>query len=95
MNLNIKTLLIDDHKIVREGLKRILDESDDINVIAEASNGDDAIRLIQNNVFDIIIIVNFILFGDEPDPFYLFKADLDKDGQVNIQDIILLLNLIL
>ena len=47
------------------------------------------------NVFDIIIIVNFILFGDEPDPFYLFKADLDKDGQVNIQDIILLVNLIL
>ena len=56
MSINIKTLLIDDHKIVREGLKRILDESDDINVIAEASNGAEAINLIQNNVFDIIIL---------------------------------------
>ena len=48
MSINIKTLLIDDHKIVREGLKRILDESDDINVIAEASNAVDAFKLIQN-----------------------------------------------
>ena len=62
----------------------------DINLIEGDINLDSDI-----NVFDIIIIVNFILFGDEPDPFYLFKADLDKDGQVNIQDIILLLNLIL
>jgi len=62
----------------------------DINLIEGDINLDSDI-----NVFDIIIIVNFILFGDDPDPFYLFKADLDKDGQVNIQDIILLLNLIL
>ena len=51
MSLNIKTLIVDDHSIVREGLKRILDESDDINVTAEAGNSEDAIRLIQNNQF--------------------------------------------
>lgn len=56
MSLNIKTLIVDDHSIVREGLKRILDESDDINVTAEAGNSEDAIRLIQNNQFDIIIL---------------------------------------
>lgn len=56
MSLNIKTLIVDDHSIVREGLKRILDESDDINVIAEAGNGEDAIRLVQNNKFDMIIL---------------------------------------
>ena len=56
MSINIKTLLIDDHKIVREGLKRILDESDDINVIAEASNGYEAIRLINKNDYDMIIL---------------------------------------
>lgn len=56
MSLNIKTLIVDDHSIVREGLKRILDESDDINVVAEAGNGEDAIRLVQNNKFDMIIL---------------------------------------
>ena len=56
MSLNIKTLIVDDHSIVREGLKRILNESDDINVIAEAGNGEDAIRLIQNQKFDMIIL---------------------------------------
>ena len=56
MSLNIKTLIVDDHSIVREGLKRILDESDDINVVAEVGNGEDAIRLVQNNKFDMIIL---------------------------------------
>ena len=56
MSLNIKTLIVDDHSIVREGLKRILNECDDINVISEAGNGDEAIRLIQNNKYDIIIL---------------------------------------
>ena len=56
MSLNIKTLIVDDHSIVREGLKRILDETDDINVIAEARNGEDAIRLIQKHKFDMIIL---------------------------------------
>ena len=56
MSLNIKTLIVDDHDIVREGLKRILDECEDINVISEAGNGDDAIRLIQKYKYDIIIL---------------------------------------
>lgn len=56
MSINIKTLIVDDHEIMRDGLKRILNASDDINVIAEASNAEEAIRLINKNKFDMIIL---------------------------------------
>ena len=47
------------------------------------------------DILDIIIIVNFILLGEDPDFFYLYKSDLDKTGQIDILDIILLLDIIL
>lgn len=40
----IKVLLADDHKIVREGLRRIIEESGDMTVVAEASEGNEAIQ---------------------------------------------------
>ncbi|MEA2059594.1 MAG: response regulator [Thermodesulfobacteriota bacterium] len=40
----IKVLLADDHKIVREGLKRIIEESGEMEVIAEAADGSEAIK---------------------------------------------------
>lgn len=39
----IKLLLVDDHKLFREGIKSLLDIRDDILIIAEADNGEEAI----------------------------------------------------
>jgi YesN/AraC family two-component response regulator len=44
----IKVLLADDHAIVRAGLARIVEESGDIEVVAEASDGREALRLGQD-----------------------------------------------
>jgi NarL family two-component system response regulator LiaR len=41
----IKILLVDDHKIVRQGTRQLLEQFTDLTVIAEASNGEDAMRL--------------------------------------------------
>jgi len=38
----IKVLLVDDHEVVRAGYRRLLEATDDIEVIAEASNGESA-----------------------------------------------------
>ena len=35
----INILIVDDHLIVREGIKRIIDDVPDMNIIAEASSG--------------------------------------------------------
>lgn len=45
----IRTLLVDDHKIVRDGIKSILDNDKEIQVVAEAENGTDAIKYLENN----------------------------------------------
>ncbi|MDH5479681.1 MAG: response regulator transcription factor [Nitrosomonas sp.] len=52
----IKVLIADDHELFRDGLKRIFSETDDIVVAAEAVNGIDAIRKIQTNNWDIILL---------------------------------------
>jgi two-component system, NarL family, invasion response regulator UvrY len=41
----IKILLADDHQMVREGLRRILEEQRDIQVVGEAATGEEAIRM--------------------------------------------------
>lgn len=41
--MNIHVLLVDDHKIMRDGLTALLNNADDIRVVAEASEGEEAI----------------------------------------------------
>jgi DNA-binding NarL/FixJ family response regulator len=52
----IKVLLADDHSIVRDGLRRIVEESEDIEVIAEASDGKEAIQQTHLTSPDVAII---------------------------------------
>ena len=52
----IKVLLADDHAIVRAGLRRLVEESGDIAVIAEAADGREAIRLAQEQEPDVAVI---------------------------------------
>jgi DNA-binding NarL/FixJ family response regulator len=41
----ISVLLVDDHALVRKGLRRLLEDDPDISVVGEASNGLEAVRL--------------------------------------------------
>ena len=52
----IKVLLADDHSIVRAGLCRIVEESGDMEVIAEAADGREAIRLVRETSPDVAVI---------------------------------------
>ncbi|MBU0729665.1 MAG: response regulator transcription factor [Proteobacteria bacterium] len=52
----IKILLADDHSIVRAGLRRLLDETEDIKVIAEASDGSEAIQKTHETKPDVAVI---------------------------------------
>jgi DNA-binding NarL/FixJ family response regulator len=52
----IKVLLADDHGIVRAGLRRIIEDSGDMQVIAEAADGREALRAVENQVPDAAVI---------------------------------------
>ena len=52
----IKILIVDDHLIVREGIKRIIDDTHDMKIVAEAAEGREAMDLILNNKFDLILL---------------------------------------
>ena len=52
----IKVLLADDHSIVRAGLRRIIEESPHIEVVAEADDGREAIRLAHEKKPDVAVV---------------------------------------
>jgi DNA-binding NarL/FixJ family response regulator len=52
----IKILIADDHPIVREGLKHILEDASDILVADEASDGRDFLNKIQNRDYDVVLL---------------------------------------
>jgi DNA-binding NarL/FixJ family response regulator len=52
----IKILLVDDHKIIRDGIKSLLKEEADIQVIGEASNGRELIDMLPKVEVDVILM---------------------------------------
>jgi DNA-binding NarL/FixJ family response regulator len=52
----IRVLLADDHSIVRAGLARIIEESGDIQVVAEASDGREAIKKATEMALDVAVV---------------------------------------
>lgn len=49
-------MMVDDHKLVRKGLKSLLDDFPEINVVAEAQNGKDAIEKARTCKPDVILM---------------------------------------
>ena len=52
----IEILLVDDHAIVREGIRRIIDDTNGITITAEASTGQEALELIWKEKYDLVIL---------------------------------------
>lgn len=52
----IKILLADDHDIVRAGLRRLVEDSGDIEVVAEAADGREAIRQARQTLPDVAVV---------------------------------------
>jgi len=52
----IKVLIVDDHHVVREGLRRILENDDGVEVVGEARNGEEAIVKASSLIPDVIIM---------------------------------------
>jgi len=57
--MSINIMLVDDHKITRDGLKSLIDKEDDMYVVAEAQNGREAVRkALEHSPFVIVMDIN-------------------------------------
>src|SRR5262247_2186456 len=52
----IKICVVDDHAVVREGLKRIIAENPGMAVTAEAGDGHEALKVIQSEPCDVVLL---------------------------------------
>ena len=52
----IRVLLIDDHELVRSGIKALLEKSEDIKVVGEAGEGHEALQRIKETNPDVVLL---------------------------------------
>lgn len=52
----IKIMLADDHSLVREGIRRVLETATDMQVVAEAADGTEALRLAATHALDVVVM---------------------------------------
>jgi DNA-binding NarL/FixJ family response regulator len=56
MNNPIRVVVVDDHPIVRTGMRAVLQSEGDISVVAEGESGEDAIRLVAEYQPDVLVL---------------------------------------
>lgn len=56
MRSNYRLVIVDDHAIVREGIRAVLAREADIEVVGEAANGKDALRCVASEKAEIVIM---------------------------------------
>lgn len=52
----LRILLADDHAIIRDGLKQILADTDDLEVCGEAANGIEVMQQVRGNDWDVLVL---------------------------------------
>ena len=52
----IKVILVDDHTLFRNGLKLLLNGNENIEIIGEASDGQEFLQVLEKNMPDIVLI---------------------------------------
>jgi len=52
----INVIIADDHNLVREGIRALLEKAEDITVVGEAENGEEALALVQQQQPDVLVM---------------------------------------
>jgi CheY-like chemotaxis protein len=74
----LRVMLVDDHKVMREGVATLLDEQPDIEVVGQAGNGRDAVSLARRLQPDVIIMDVAMPIMDGEEATRKIKAHLPR-----------------
>ncbi len=72
----IKVLLVDDHDMVRRGLRQMIEKQEDLTIVAEASQGQEAVKLARETNPDVIVMDVNMPVMDGIEATYKIKADM-------------------
>ena len=87
----VKVMIVDDHNLVREGLKAVFAQGDEIDVVGEAGSGEEAIEMVEKVKPDVILMdismpgINGIqatkqIRDKHPDAKIVILTMLDQEG---------------
>src|SRR5688572_33010870 len=52
----IKVILVDDHKIIRDGIRALLKDDTELTVVGEAGNGQELLQLLETTPADVVLM---------------------------------------
>ncbi len=52
----VKIILVDDHRMIRQGLRVLLEREDDMTVVGEAENGREAVEILESISADVVVM---------------------------------------
>jgi DNA-binding NarL/FixJ family response regulator len=81
MSEHIRVLIADDHPVVRDGIRAMLDTQPDLDVIGEATTGDEAVELTRELRPDVVLMDLQMPHTDGPTAIAQIRA---RDPQVNV-----------
>ena len=94
----VKVLLVDDHAVVRLGIKQALDKEPLVQIIGTASSGEEAIEFVQTNKPDVVLLdymmpdlngIQTMIYLHDTDPeikVIIFSGNADKHIASNALD---------
>jgi DNA-binding NarL/FixJ family response regulator len=91
--MSIKVMIVDDHKLVREGLKAVFGQGDEVDVIGEAGSGEEAIEMVDKIKPEVILMdismpgmngiqATKLIRDTHPDAKIVILTMLDQEGYV-------------
>jgi DNA-binding NarL/FixJ family response regulator len=72
----VRVVLVDDHDLLRQGIKTMLESDNSIEVVGEAADGDEAVRVVEEQVPDVVLIDVIMPKKDGIEATRLIKAAL-------------------
>lgn len=81
----IRVVIADDHKMIREGIKQLLEFDGKIKVIAEAGNGRECVELLENSVLPDVLLLDINM----PEMNGLEVLKYIRDNKIDVKVLIL------
>ena len=80
----VRIVLVDDHAIVRQGLRAVLERETDLGVVGEASSADEALAVVQRSRPEVVLLDLKLSPGEDSEGLALCEELTRRDGSLGV-----------